>query len=444
MWPAFWLLADHGKWPPELDVMESIGSNTNYAVQSVHSRDGNRGKTTWTSENLQQGFHTYGMNWTKNSITYYIDGRQTAQYKTPSDMHTKMHMLVNLAVGGTWPGSPNSSTDWSKTNYKIDYVRVYSSDPAAKPVPGGSDQASSDPKPVDPTPTKPPVDSKPPTDQGSGGSSANGSVILSNTMDSSNLWDHYKVNVSANSSRTYSARQMQIGGVFAPTSVTMKQDGDRDLTVANNGAWSGIRNVKINSSSFDDVSLRNFVDVRLNLGGSDSRAIAATRVKRGEINAGSGSDTIDVSGKSNSNDSRQNLLTINAGDGNNKVTYTGEWQNRVRINTGSGADQITVAGQVPATIRSGAGNDRINVETTNGVTLYGGTGRDIFSFLDRAHATIRDFKRGEDSIELHGVSSSRVHVRASGGSTLIDLGGGNRITVAGVTSSRDGLNLHYA
>jgi hypothetical protein len=370
-------------------------------------------------------------------------------------MHTKMHMLVNLAVGGTWPGSPNSSTDWSKTNFKIDYVRVYSSDPNAKPVPGGSNQTPSDPQPSNPTPpTKPPVDSKPPTDSnppttpspsepGSGGSAENGRVILSNTMDSSNLWDHYKVNVTGNSSRTYSARDMQVGGVFAPTSVAVRQDGDRDVTVTNNGAWSGIRNVLINKSNFDDVAVHNFVDVRLDLG-NGSRTVKATSVKRGEISTGNGSDIVDVSGKSNSNDSRYNLLTINAGDGNNKVTYTGEWRNRVRINTGSGADQITVAGQVPSTVRSGAGNDRINVETTNGVTLYGGTGRDIFSFLDSAHATVKDFKRGEDSIELGGIRASDVHVRSHGGSTLVDLGGGNRITVAGVATSRDGLNLHYA
>jgi beta-glucanase (GH16 family) len=447
MWPAFWLLADHGKWPPELDVMESIGSNTNYAVQSVHSRDGNHGKTTWASENLQQGFHTYGMNWTKNSITYYIDGKQTAQYKTPSDMHTKMHILVNLAVGGTWPGSPNSSTDWSKTNYKIDYVRVYSSDPSAKVVAGG-------------TPSNTGSGSTPPANEGgftpstSGGSSpaqggtskpggtqapsGNGAVVLSNAMNSSDLSDGFRAGTA---SRTYTASQMGIRGVPSGTTVTVSYNGDKDVTVTNNGAWSAIRNASVKSDSVGDVTLRNFVDAQIDLG-DKARAINASGLKRGTITTGAGSDSITVSGKSNAG--TENLLTINAGNGNNKVSYHGDWQNRVRVNTGSGSDTIAISGKVPATVKAGAGNDRIDVRTTNGVTLTGGTGRDVFSFMAGAHATITDFKSADDRIKLTGISSSNVRVRSSGGSTYIDLGSSGRITVAGAAHTANGLHLSYA
>ena len=78
------------------------------------------------------------------------------------------------------------------------------------------------------------------------------------------------------------------------------------------------------------------------------------------------------------------------------------------------------------------------------MTATGGTGRDVFSFMAGAHATITDFKSADDRIELRGVSSSDVRVRTSGGSTLIDLGNSGRISVAGAAHTANGLNLSYA
>ncbi len=419
MWPAFWLLADHGKWPPELDVMESIGQSPTYLVQSVHSKDGNKGKTTWTSQNLQTSFNTYGMNWTKDTITYYFNGKATATYATPSDMHTKMHMLLNTAVGGSWPGSPDSSTNWANANYKIDYVRVYSSDPNAKPAP-----PAPAPTPSNPTP------------------SGTGHVVLSHKMNALDMSDSYRAAYSgSNASRSYSAGQMAIAGVKSPTTVSVAYSGAKDITVTNNGAWGGIKNASVKTSDVRNITLRNFVDTQIAVGDT-ARVITVSDAKRGNITAGNGSDTITVSGRSDTND--VNLMTINAGGGNNKVSYTGGWQNRVRVNTGSGADTITISGKVPAAVNAGAGNDRININTNNGVTLSGGTGRDVFSFLAGAHATVTDFKRGEDRMELRGIGSSSVKVRASGNSTLIDLGSSGRITVAGVVTNSSGLGLSYA
>lgn len=427
MWPAFWLLADHGKWPPELDIMESIGSKPYYAVQSIHSRDGNSGKTTTPSENLQAGFHTYGMNWSKDKISYYIDGKKTYERATPSDMHTKMHILVNTAVGGKWPGSPDGTTDWSKTNYKIDYIRVYKQ--------GGSGITP----PADNTPpvgNTPPANNPPPV-----GGSGSDSVVFTNTMNVKDYWDHYKVKSDGpNTSRTYTAGQMQIGGVSDPTTVSVWNDNENDLFVQNNGAWGTIRNATVRSAA-GDVTIRDFVDAEMSLG-DKSRTITLTNVKRGNLTTGNGNDVFNVTGHSDSDG--LNLLTINTGGGWDAVNYTGESDNRVRINTGWGNDTVTVSGGAPATVDAGSGTDRINVRTDNGVRVTGGTGRDVFSFIANAHATIADYKWADDRIELKGVSANDVKVHASGGNTYIDLGGTGRITVAGVTHTAAGLHLSYA
>lgn len=74
-------------------------------------------------------------------MTWYVDGAETAQIATPADMNTPMYMLINLAVGGDFPGWPDATTQFP-ANFNIDYVHVYS-DPSAAPDGGAGD--SSDP-----------------------------------------------------------------------------------------------------------------------------------------------------------------------------------------------------------------------------------------------------------------------------------------------------------
>ncbi len=136
MWPAFWMLSTNGKWPPELDIVEVVGSSPTIAHQTMHTKAGtNSGKGTNLGVDLANGFHTYGMDWTASTITFYVDGKKTHTVATPADMHTSMYMMVNLAVGGNWPGSPDATTDWSRTNLKVDYIRAYKHDPNAVPAP---------------------------------------------------------------------------------------------------------------------------------------------------------------------------------------------------------------------------------------------------------------------------------------------------------------------
>ena len=130
LWPAFWLLPASGAWPPEIDVVEQIGSATtiyqtlHYVSAGIRAEKG----TSVTVADTAAGFHTYAVDWEPTTITIYFDGRQTASWPTPSDMHQPMYILINLAVGGagSWPGPPDGSTMFPANMY-IDYVRAYAS-----------------------------------------------------------------------------------------------------------------------------------------------------------------------------------------------------------------------------------------------------------------------------------------------------------------------------
>jgi beta-glucanase (GH16 family) len=79
LWPAFWLLPKRtGAWPPELDVMEQIGSQPHAVLMAQHYRDaaGVPGKhcRTWTGPDFTAGFHTFGLCWSPEAVVWYIDG----------------------------------------------------------------------------------------------------------------------------------------------------------------------------------------------------------------------------------------------------------------------------------------------------------------------------------------------------------------------------------
>ena len=147
MWPAFWLLGDNitiNPWPAcgESDIMEHIdGSNPpingtgpgyDWVQSSVHGTNLNGGAPYTATGFSAAAWHTYGMIWSKGQIQFYIDS-PTNIYETftptgisgtwPFDQGP-MFIILNLAVGGTWPGSPNSSTVFPSTML-VDYVRIY-------------------------------------------------------------------------------------------------------------------------------------------------------------------------------------------------------------------------------------------------------------------------------------------------------------------------------
>ncbi|MGC2497005.1 MAG: family 16 glycosylhydrolase [Acidobacteriaceae bacterium] len=154
MWPAFWMLGSNittVPWPTsgEADIMEHIdGSDPPFSVGaappgydwiagSVHGGASSTSEVSGSQRYTAAGFsaavwHTYGMIWSKGQIQYYVD-TPTNIYATfntsnfggtwPFDQGP-VFIILNLAVGGDWPGSPNSTTAFP-SNMLVDYVRIY-------------------------------------------------------------------------------------------------------------------------------------------------------------------------------------------------------------------------------------------------------------------------------------------------------------------------------
>jgi beta-glucanase (GH16 family) len=113
LWPAFWLLPETSAPPTELDVMEIIGSRTNVLKCTVHDKSlpsTQSGLAVFAKDDLSKAFHSYALRWTKTHLTWYLDEVPVYQVPTPPDLNQPMYLLVNLAVGGTMPGSPDATT----------------------------------------------------------------------------------------------------------------------------------------------------------------------------------------------------------------------------------------------------------------------------------------------------------------------------------------------
>ncbi len=128
MWPAFWLLPDDKSWPPEIDILEILGHQPNKVYLTNHYRLANgrhEGKgDSYNGPDFSAGYHTFAIEWKPDEILWYVDGivRYHTREHVPS---VPMYVLANLAVGGDWPGNPDSTTPFPGT-MDIDYIRVYS------------------------------------------------------------------------------------------------------------------------------------------------------------------------------------------------------------------------------------------------------------------------------------------------------------------------------
>ena len=146
MWPAFWLLGDDTNgdvWPQigEIDAMENVGSAPSEIFGSLHGPGYSGGESIGKSYNLPNdrfdtGFHVFGVEWGPNYINYYVDDVLYNQI-TPEDVEEEtngegewvfndreFYIILNIAVGGNLPGSPNAETEFPQSML-VDYVRVY-------------------------------------------------------------------------------------------------------------------------------------------------------------------------------------------------------------------------------------------------------------------------------------------------------------------------------
>ncbi|MCK2215013.1 family 16 glycosylhydrolase [Actinomadura sp. ATCC 31491] len=139
IWPAFWMLGnDIGSagWPNsgEIDIMENIGREPNTVHGTIHgpgySGSGGIGAGYTIGSAFADAFHTFAVDWSPNLLVWYVDGVEY-QRRTPADLGGNrwvfdhpFFMIMNVAVGGYWPGYPDATTTFPQS-MTVDYVRVY-------------------------------------------------------------------------------------------------------------------------------------------------------------------------------------------------------------------------------------------------------------------------------------------------------------------------------
>lgn len=150
LWPAFWMMPTeqefYGEWPKcgEIDIMEVLGHETNKLYGTIHYGNPHKesqGTYTLTNKKFSDDYHLYAVEWEPGSIKFYIDnilyheakdwytcieGDDEVTFPAPFDQ--TFFLQFNLAVGGSWPGNPDETTDFSKAKLMVDYVKVYQKD----------------------------------------------------------------------------------------------------------------------------------------------------------------------------------------------------------------------------------------------------------------------------------------------------------------------------
>lgn len=135
IWPAFWQLGSNYPsvgWPAcgEADIMENIGSVPTTNWGSLHATNYNASETYVLSGNQQyhNAYHLFQSSWTPNSYAFFVDDNpyhfETVNNLSNWPYNQGMFFIMNIAVGGDWPGAPNSTTVFPQTML-VDYVRVY-------------------------------------------------------------------------------------------------------------------------------------------------------------------------------------------------------------------------------------------------------------------------------------------------------------------------------
>lgn len=135
IWPAFWMLGENisqVNWPAcgEIDIMEHI-NNESLVHGTIHWDNNGHASYGTASPNIDvTQYHVYSIEWNASSIKWFVDGTQYLEANIENNIngtdefHKPFFILFNLAIGGDWPGSPNSSTAFPAKMY-VDYVRVY-------------------------------------------------------------------------------------------------------------------------------------------------------------------------------------------------------------------------------------------------------------------------------------------------------------------------------
>jgi beta-glucanase (GH16 family) len=139
-WPAIWMLGSTTplKWPDdgEIDIMEHVGFDQGRVHATIHCKKynhmiGTQKSNTIVLPDVSEQFHVYGVEWDKNKLEMSIDGKSLFAFNNDGTGYeawpfdNKMHLLLNIAVGGNWGGQKGvDETIWPQ-KMEVDYVRVY-------------------------------------------------------------------------------------------------------------------------------------------------------------------------------------------------------------------------------------------------------------------------------------------------------------------------------
>ena len=148
-WPAIWMMPTddslYGGWPKcgEIDIMELLGNNPSKVYQTLHygksSTDiQSQGTKTLTKGDFSSGYHIFTVEWNPDNISFFVDNKLTKTINKwytgtegvglityPAPFDQTFYVILNVAVGGNWPGNPDDTTDFSKASMLVDYVKVY-------------------------------------------------------------------------------------------------------------------------------------------------------------------------------------------------------------------------------------------------------------------------------------------------------------------------------
>jgi len=140
-WPAFWMLGgdllDGVPWPEcgEIDIMEFRGDIPDRTTSAIHGpttpQGSGLGAAFLSYDSLSNNYHTYAIEWKKNSLTFIVDGRVTGTYSSADTgtrgwvYNQKFFMILNLAMGGTYAGE-YIDPEVNQAQLHVDYIRYYS------------------------------------------------------------------------------------------------------------------------------------------------------------------------------------------------------------------------------------------------------------------------------------------------------------------------------
>jgi beta-glucanase (GH16 family) len=119
LWPALWLLTAPCC-APEIDIMENLGQRPGKMYFTYHPDY--RHQLGTSVRGVSRGWHTYAVDWQPDSVTWYLDGDEV--FHVDQAPQEPMYLLMNLAVGGDWPGPPDDTTDFPAT-FDVRSVKIW-------------------------------------------------------------------------------------------------------------------------------------------------------------------------------------------------------------------------------------------------------------------------------------------------------------------------------